>query len=35
MPDNKTLKSQGLHFGDIDIDGYPDLLMILTDIDGK
>jgi len=34
MPLNTIVKDQPLHFADIDINGYPDLLLVLMDTDG-
>ena len=35
IPEGKTIKQQSLHFGDINIDGYPDLLIGLIDDKSK
>ncbi len=31
MPNGKSIKHQSLHLGDVNINGYPDLLLILID----
>jgi len=31
IPDGQIIKEQSLHFGDINIDGYPDLLLVVVD----
>lgn len=35
VPENHYIKEQSLHFGDINIDGYPDLLVVLVDQQNK